>query len=266
MLIDGKKISQEMGDKMFVKNASISTKLSLGILCVGKDKASLSFINVKKRFGEKYGFSVNLLNLDENSGLTKIKKALLCLQSENDAVLVQLPLPISLREHTDEVLSLIEKNKDVDGLNNGNFEAPIVLALENIINFVEKNSQIKFSEKKICIIGLGQVVGMPIKKYLENKKYIVDVIKKGELEKIKKYEVVISGVGSANLIKAEDISSRSILIDYGCSYVLDEFGNEKIFGDFDASCFSKSVFYTPVPGCMGPLVVANIFKNILNKK
>jgi len=260
MLIDGKKLNQEIGANLKKEIEERKINPSLGILSVGNDPASQSFIKVKKKFGESYGFSVEIFNLQEDTSLESIKKELLNLQNKNDAVIVQLPLPDNIKEKTIEILKLIEKEKDVDNLNGGNFEAPIVLALEKIL-------EINPHKNKFGIIGLGQVVGLPIKNYLEKNKeknnWEVEIIKKGEEEKIKDCDVVISAVGKPFFIKKEFIKDGSVLIDYGCSFVKDESGKEVACGDFDPECFAHASYYTPVPGCMGPLVVACLFENVL---
>ena len=285
MQIDGRKINKEIGEKLKQEIEAKNIKPSLGILCVGDDKASLSFINVKKRFGEKYGFAVNILNLsprgERSDEVGEIKTNLIKMQSENDGVILQLPLPEKFKDYTEEILKVIEKEKDVDDLNEGNFEAPIVLALEKVLEEVEPHLASPINrggivQLKFGIVGLGQVVGLPIKNYLENKiksnsKEIgsLEIIGHGEFEKIKNCDVVISGVGSPNLITKEFIKQGSILIDYGCSYdstspslSLQRRRTEQLFGDFDKSCYEKAAFYTPVPGCMGPLVVASLFENV----
>ncbi len=274
MLIDGKKINREIGEflkKEILEKFGENKKPSLGILCVGNDPASLSFIKVKKKFGENYGFVVNILILSEQTSLEKIKEELLNLQKENDAVIVQLPLPEKLKENTEEILTLIVKEKDVDNLNDGNFEAPIVLALEKILEVVQPHLTSPInrggSSAKFGIVGLGQVVGLPIKHYLEKNRqknnWEIEIIKKGEEEKIKDCDVVISAVGKPFFIKKELIKEGSVLIDYGCSFVKDESGKEVACGDFDPECFDLASYYTPVPGCMGPLVVACLFENVL---
>lgn len=265
--INGKKISAEIGQKLFaeIDNLNLPQKPSLGILCVGNDLASLTFINVKKKFGEKYGFVVNLEKLDfdnqkiiSNEDLVKfkdeIKNKLIELQTNNNAVILQLPLPENLKEFTSEILSVIEKEKDVDNLNDGNFEAPIVLALQKSLNITNEN----WFTKKFAIVGLGQVVGLPIKNFLDNNNIENIVIQRQDHEKIKEADIVISGVGLPHLIKKEFIKENSILIDYGCSYV-----DGIAYGDFDITCYENAKFYTPVPGCMGPLVVASLFENVL---
>lgn len=263
--IDGKFINQEIGSQLRFLIDSKNLKPSLGILCVGNDTASFSFIKVKKKFGEMFGFSVNILNLSEEISIEEIKDNLINLQNKNDAVIVQLPLPEKFKDNTESILGVLEKEKDVDDLNSGNFIAPIVLALNKVMEYIEANSleSFNFHDLKFGIVGLGQVVGLPIKEFLENNNYSVSVIKKDEHEKLLECDVVISGVGKPFLIKKEFIKEGSILIDYGCSFATDPRGAVVACGDFDPECLVKAKFYTPVPGCMGPLVVACLFENVL---
>lgn len=266
MLIDGKQIQNEIGEKILKEIQDKNITPSLGILCVGDDPASLSFINVKKKFGEKYGFAVAVVNLDEQTSVESIKETLVSMQTANHAVILQLPLPEKFKESTQEILKVIEKEKDVDDLNAGDFESPIVIALEKVLEEVYLSQPLLAKERgnlKFGIVGLGQVVGMPIKEYLDKNNFKTIVVGRGEYEKLKDCDVVISGVGAPFLIKAEFIKSGSVLVDYGCSFVSDESGKINACGDFDPDCYAKAGFYTPVPGCMGPLVVATLFENVL---
>lgn len=257
--IDGKKIGEAIGEKLFLQlqEKNLIGKISLGILCIGQDAVSMSYRNGKEKFGEKFGFIVNTERFENVENAVFVKEKLLEMQSKNDAVILQLPLPEFLKDDTDDILSILEKSKDVDDLNNGDFVAPIVLALQNVIKYIEDSGE-DISKKTFAIVGLGQVVGMPIKNYLEKNNYNFIIINKDNHDKIKECDIVISGVGIPNLITPDLIKENSILIDYGCSYV-----ENKLYGDFDKSCYEKAAYYTPVPGCMGPLVVANLFSNVL---
>jgi methylenetetrahydrofolate dehydrogenase (NADP+)/methenyltetrahydrofolate cyclohydrolase len=254
MQIDGKKINSQIGENLFKEIQDQNIKPSLGILCVGNDPASLSFISVKQKFGEKYGFDVSVVNLDVETAVETIKEKLVSMQTRNHAVILQLPLPEKFKNNTEEILKVIDRKKDVDDLNNGDFASPIVIALEKVLTEVGAD----FKHAKFAIVGLGQVVGVPIKEYLDGKNFQNIVIGRGEYEKLKDCDVVISGVGVPFLIKGEYVKQGAVLVDYGCSFV-----EGKACGDFDPDCFAKASHYTPVPGCMGPLVVACLFENVL---
>ncbi len=54
------------------------------------------------------------------------------------------------------------------------------------------------------------------------------------------------------------ISEGVILLDAGTSS-----SNGTVAGDADPSCADKCSLFTPVPGGIGPLTVAMLFKNLL---
>jgi methylenetetrahydrofolate dehydrogenase (NADP+)/methenyltetrahydrofolate cyclohydrolase len=261
--IDGNKINEEIAEELKNKFSDFKEKtgkeISLGILCVGDDKASHTFINVKKKFGEKVGIVVRIYLLDENVNLEEIKNKLTEIEKENDTAMIQLPLPEKLKIYTDQVLTYLQEEKDVDSLkeNNQTFLPPIVFSFQKILEKCGLNIK-NNSEIKVGIVGKGKVVGMPIKKFcLENNFQVVE-IGRGEIEKAKGCDIVVSGVGNAKFIKKENIKENVILIDYGYAIL-----NGKMCGDFDGDCYKKAGFYTTVPGGMGPVVVACLFLNVL---
>ncbi len=249
-MIDGKKINEQIGEDLLAQTNKLQINPSLGILCVGDDKASLSFMNVKKKFGEKYGFTVSLYKLDENVSKKDILEKIDEMEENSNAVIVQLPLPEKFKEDTNEIVEKINVKKDADNLTGKHFyESPIILALQKVLPE-------KFS--KVAIVGMGKVVGIPVKEYCEAKNIEYVEVKKGEYEKIKDCDVVVSAVGVPHFIKKEYIMEGACLIDYGCSYK-----GDNLSGDFDPECFEIASKYTPVPGGMGPIVVSCLFLNVL---
>jgi methylenetetrahydrofolate dehydrogenase (NADP+)/methenyltetrahydrofolate cyclohydrolase/formyltetrahydrofolate synthetase len=266
MKIDGKGISEKIGEELKAKNKDSGYSPSLGILQIGDDKASNSFVNVKKKFGEKYGFIVRVAQLSEESSLSEILHELANLEETNDAVILQLPLPLRLKLNTEQILSHISKTKDVDCLNFGLFEAPIVLALKKVFTQV---GVLNLLNSKVGIVGLGQVVGLPIKNFLEGNGVNVEVIGRGDYQLLKECDIAISGVGSPHFIKKEYLKKGCLVVDYGCSfspYPVGGVEGGRMCGDFDPGCADVAAYFTPVPGCMGPLVVASLFENVYKAK
>lgn len=256
MKIDGVRIKNEIGEKLQQEITERNLKPSLGILCVGHDPASHTFVNVKKKFGEKFGFVVDVVFLSEEVSLENVKENLKNIQDRNTSAILQLPLPEKFKNFTEEILEILEDKKDVDVLNpkNSFHTSPIIESFQKVIDISNTGNK-----RKIAIVGLGQVVGNPLKNYCLQNGYDVTEIKKDEYDNLKNADIIVSAVGSAKLIKKENIKDGSVLIDYGCSYV-----DGKAVGDFDQECFTKADFYTPVPGGMGPLVVACLFENVMN--
>ena len=79
-----------------------------------------------------------------------------------------------------------------------------------------------------------------------------------DLSVMREADIVISGTGQPRLIRGGMVKDGAILIDAGTS---SESG--KLVGDIDAeSCLNKSGWLAPVPGGVGPLTVAHLFKNL----
>jgi len=68
----------------------------------------------------------------------------------------------------------------------------------------------------------------------------------------------VSGAGNPGFIKPDRIKKGVALIDAGTSEL-----NKKISGDADPACADKASVFTPVPGGVGPVAVAMIFRNLL---
>lgn len=260
--IDGREIRDKVGEELKHKIQETRIVPSLGILCVGSDPASLSFINVKKKFGEKYGFKVCISNLDGDTSKEEIIHLLENMQATNDSVLLQLPLPPKFKDDADQILKTINSLKDVDNLCGQSYvgdyyTSPMILSLKKVLDFTDKS----VLSKRFAVVGFGQVVGKPVSEFLKELRVEVETIDENNHERIKTCDVVISGVGVQHLIKKEYIKSGSILIDYGCSYKKIE-GRDVLCGDFHPECLALSSMYTPVPGGMGPIVVACLFENV----
>ena len=158
------------------------------------------------------------------------------------------------------MLDAIPKKKDVDSLSaRSNYSAPVVEAVREIL----KRKDISLEDKNILVIGQGRLVGKPISGWLakEELKFQVADIDTGNISELtKKADVIISGAGSAHLIKPEMIKDDVVLIDAGTSEM-----SGSVVGDAHPECAEKSKVFTPVPGGVGPITVAMLFKNLLSK-
>ena len=120
-------------------------------------------------------------------------------------------------------------------------KSPVVCAIERIL----KEYKIPLKGQKICLIGRGRLVGKPVAKWLKNQK-----IKFFNFNKIKQTDIIISGAGKANLITGDMVKRGAVVIDVG--------------GDIDFETVSKRASYiTPVPGGVGPVVVACLLRNLI---
>jgi methylenetetrahydrofolate dehydrogenase (NADP+) / methenyltetrahydrofolate cyclohydrolase len=117
-IIDGKAVAREIREEIKAKVAKLATRgirPGLGVILVGEDPASISYVAGKEKACAEAGIASFERRLpanatqDELLGLVKAFNA-------DDAVhgiLVQLPLPAHLDEKS--VIAAISPEKDVDG-------------------------------------------------------------------------------------------------------------------------------------------------------
>jgi methylenetetrahydrofolate dehydrogenase (NADP+) / methenyltetrahydrofolate cyclohydrolase len=268
MIIDGRKIAEEYLDLL---KSRISQPLSLGAVIIGDNPAVASFIKVKEIAAQKLGIEFKKLSLSSDESFENMAKKVKEFSSQVEGLFIELP--ISSEFPLQDILNLVPEEKDVDGLVSANQEKfhsgdfsllpPAVAALQILLN----HERINVKGKRIAVFGQGVLVGRPISHWLWQKGAQVsriDINTENPAAYSKSADIIISGVGKPDLIKGAMIKESSIIIDFG-------FGMKggKICGDVDFdSVKEKAAGVTPVPGGMGPLVVAALFENLilLNKK
>src|SRR3989338_10504996 len=115
MVIDGKGIAESIYTELSPKLGGRGRKGRLGIVVAGANPVIESFVSIKTRSAERLGIEMVRINLSEHSDAGKVLQAIARLVHDTDAVIVQLPLPQGLS--TNEMLSAVPKEKDVDALN-----------------------------------------------------------------------------------------------------------------------------------------------------
>lgn len=237
MIIDGRKIADDI-------LSGLHGSLTLGVI-MGQDAASDSFVRMKEKTAARVGVTLRRFAPEE------IEDALKC-----DGVLVQLPLP-----NSEEFIKRIPPQKDVDALGlHPLVHSPVAGAVDEVLT----RAHVEVKGKKAVVVGAGKLVGMPVAKLLEEQGASVSIItnEHGSLEELKFADIVVLGAGEPGFIKPEMLKEGVVLIDAGTSE-----SKGKLAGDADPACADVASVFTPVPGGIGPIAVAMIFKNLfeLNK-
>lgn len=288
MKMDGKKIAQQI---IAALNQKPTPKKFLAVFLIGDDSASVSFIKQKENIGKELGIDFRLYKYPEGIKNDELREKVRKTTQHKTCggALVQLPLPSHLNKHY--ILNVVPREKDVDVLGEralGAFYAgrnPVLPPSVGTVEKILKATSYQLKAKKVAVIGAGLLVGKPISMWLEDKagELAVFTNKTESLsDKLKDYDLVISGAGKAGLIKPEYLKKGAGVIDFGCDMAYGE-----VRGDFDASDLKanrphrlssasagavssqlKAGFYTPTPGGTGPILVAQLFENfyILNER
>ncbi len=276
ILLDGKILSKniknDLSEKVEQLKASGNRAPQLAVIVVGTDPASLIYVNRKEKAAHECSFESKTVNLPENSSFDDLKSAIETLNHDDsvDGILLQLPLPESLKQHEKDLLNYIDPKKDVDGLHPINVgklslgeDAPIACTANGIIQLLKYNN-IDIDGKHAVIIGRSNIVGKPLIQLLLQENATVTVCH-SHTQNLKKFtksaDILIVAIGKANYITADMVKENACVVDVG----INRLGGRKITGDVDFSDIeSKVAAITPVPGGVGPMTIAMLLKNTLN--
>ena len=258
MILYSKPFVEKIEKAVLKKTRRMKTPPVLAVVLIGNDPASISYIKRKELAAKKLGCEVKLFHLSADTNETEIITLIKKLNADKkiSGMIVQLPLPKGF--NTEKIISSIAKRKDVDNLRGDSpFVSPAVQAIWTLFNTENKPSK----KANILIVGYGRTIGQPMHSYLAKKRFanitIADKNTKNLSRLTEKADVIISGAGKANLIK--NVKKNAIVIDAGASL-----HQGKIVGDVDLKRVAKKAkVLTPVPGGVGPLTVAYLFKNLV---
>jgi len=281
MLINGKKIAENLnkktGDKVKkLKKQGLSPKVA--VILVGNSKPSQVYVTQKERLAKKLGFDFELIELSAKINTEELKKIIIALQKQKNicGLIVQLPLPKKIKK--DEILNSLTMDTDIDCLSAQSLgrlyqdgrilEPPTAGAVMEIL----KTLKVKFPGKEVVIIGAGILVGKPLATILMQERATVTICNSATKDLKNKClgaDIIVTGAGVRNLVKANMVKKGAIVIDAGFSFV-----NGKSYGDVDVVALDKKgVYVTPTPGGVGPVTVSKLLWNAavcgeikLNKK
>lgn len=282
ILLDGKKASAIVQETIAKEVSSIKKQGKrpphLVAILVGKNGASVTYVNNKVTACERVGFNSSIIELPENVTQDELLKKIKELNEDNniDGFIVQLPLPKHINEQ--EVLLSINPDKDADGFHPTNF-GRMALGLESFIpatpyGILEllTQYQIPTEGKNVVVIGRSDIVGKPISILLSQKPWNATVTLTHSrthnlTDYTKKADIIIAAIGIPNFLKAEMIKDGVVIIDVGITRVEDSSSKKgfHIVGDVDfENVKEKTSYITPVPGGVGPMTIAMLLKNTLN--
>jgi methylenetetrahydrofolate dehydrogenase (NADP+)/methenyltetrahydrofolate cyclohydrolase len=261
MKIDGRAIAESIYIELAERRKNIAGTVSLGIIVALHDPVIESFVRIKSRAAMRLNVELRRLDLLNQPQSADALAAIEQLGPKVGGIIVQLPLPEAL--DTDAILSALPPFLDVDGINPTVSDeerfvlAPVAGAIEEIL----KRSNIETKGRKCVVVGAGKLVGIPAAYLMRCLGADVSVVtlESGSLDELKDADIAILGAGNPGFVKPEMIKEGVTLIDAGTS----EQGG-KVRGDADPACAEKASLFTPVPGGLGPIAVAMIFKNLFD--
>jgi len=279
-IIDGKQVATEMRAELKNEVAKLKERgivPGLGVILVGEDPASQSYVRAKERACEELGIYSDDNRLPEDT--TQQDLIALVNQMNNDpkinGILVQLPLPKGLNES--EVLLAIAPEKDVDGFHPMNVgkmmvgeKAFLPCTPHGVIQLLLR-SGVTIEGAKVVIVGRSNIVGKPLANMLIQKNAkgnatvtVCHTRTKDLAWHTRQADIVIAAAGRPNTITADMVKDGVVVIDVGVNRVEDATKKKgyRLVGDVDFEAVKeKASLITPVPGGVGPMTITMLLYN-----
>ena len=272
-LLDARQLVVKKIEELKDRVNKLSKNPSLVIIRVGDDFASGKYVSNKIKRCEDVGISSRINHLDENVSQEVVEETILNLNKDEDVtgVLLQLPIPKHLDE--DYLTNLIEDEKDVDGFTIGNMgklslglESNVACTPRGIITLL-KEFNIEIEGQDVLIINRSNIVGKPLAQLFLKENATVTIAHsktKNLKEKIASSDIVVTAVGRANFLRAENFSEKTTIIDVSINF--NELG--KMCGDvskedYDIIVNEKKCNLTPVPNGVGQMTVIELIEQTI---
>lgn len=243
----------------------------LATVLVGEDPASQNYVRMKHRDCEQVGIQSIRVELPADATAQQLEDAIRGL-NEDDACtgyIVQLPIP----KHLDEnwALSLIDPDKDADGLHPINLgrlvlnePATLPCTPRGIVELLRRHG-VDFNGAEVCVVGRGITVGRPLGLILTRRSENSTVVlthtgTKDVAEHTRRADIVVAAAGVPGMVTADMIKDGAILVDVGVSRV-----DGKTVGDLAPDVWDKASWVTPNPGGVGPMTRAMLLSNVVDR-
>ena len=280
VILDGKAVAQAIKAELALEVIELKKKgitPGLGTLLVGDDPGSHSYVAGKHRDCAEVGVHSVRIDLPANAKEADVRAAIRDLNDATDVTgyILQLPLPFGF--NANEMLELIDPDKDADGLHPINLgrlvlagsdeiTSPLPCTPAGIVELLHRYD-INLRGAEVAVIGRGITVGRPLGLLL-NKKGIDATVtslhsgSKDISDAVKRADVVIAALGVPHFVKAEWIKAGAAVLDVGITRV-DNDGETTLVGDVDPGVLEVAGFVSPNPGGVGPMTRAMLVRNVV---
>lgn len=278
--LDGKQIAAEMREEIRQDVAALTAEglqPGLGVLLVGDDPASRSYVTAKEKACAEAGIYSREIKLPASASKAEILEVVAQLNAapEIHGILVQLPLPDSRIE--EEVLNTILPEKDVDGFHPVNvgrmmlgLPAYLPCTPHGILHMLQRAGH-TMKGKHVVVVGRSNIVGRPLANLLSQKSELgnatVTLCHTGTPDIgrfTREADVVIAAVGRPEVITVDMIREGAVVVDVGVNRVADpgKASGFRLVGDcaYEAM-LGKAAAITPVPGGVGPMTITMLLYN-----
>ena len=268
-IIDGKAVAARVRERVAGEIAALSSPPGLATVLVGDDPASAVYVRMKREDSAQVG--IESFHHDPGGDVSQEELAELIRSLNADervhGILLQLPLPAHLDQ--DELISLIDPAKDVDGLTPTNAgllfqdrEGLVPCTPAGVMELL-REAGAELEGARAVVLGRSILVGKPLAQLLLAANATVTHChsRTRDLAAVcREADVLIAAVGSPRLVTADMVSEGAVVIDVGTNRV-----DDGLVGDVDFDSVREVAgAITPVPGGVGPMTRAMLLSNTVD--
>ena len=271
MLIDGKELSYAVRRQVARRVAESKRPVRLDAVLAGDDKGAEIYAHNQRKTCAAVGIEYHLHRLPANATYEDVAGRVLLLNEDDDvtAVMVHLPLPEGVEP--ERIQSLIDPDKDVEGVNPANI-GNIVYGRRSLVPCTAlaslvmiESTGIELRGKRCVIVGASNIVGKPIAVLLMRAEATVISTNKftDDLASLTRTaDVLVSAAGVPGLITRDMVKPGAVVVDVGINRIKGPDGKRRTVGDvaFD-EVKDIAGHISPVPGGVGPMTVAMLLRN-----
>lgn len=265
-IIDGKKLADEILCMLKEANDAEGLKPCLAILDVGENQDNKRYIGLKVKAAATVGGSTTVAEFGHTVGRDEVLAQIQALNLDEsiDGILLQLPLPDSLAVFQEELLAAIVPAKDVDGFSPHNLGLlmngdPLFIscAAEACLEVCRRYAG-PLKSKKVMLVGDSFDVIRSLAVAFIREGSLLTVLPEYDSASLNDCDIAIIEKGIPNMVGAQGLKDDVLLIDAGFYW---ESG--RTCGNIDpARMADVDGHLLPVPGGMGPLLVAHLMMNL----
>lgn len=270
-IVDGKKIASEILEsckrRISILHDNGKTPY-IEIILIGEDQESERYVGMKLKKIKEVGADGAIRKIDGTSSSEDVINIVKELNSDDNVngILIQLPLPEDFE--TEKILSQIALEKDIDALNpatlekiDNNQESYFPAGVIAVLEIFERH-EVPVEGKNITVVGISDLLGRPLASILKHRGGNVKMIDKGDhltFEDLVATDIIVTDVGKPQWLRADMVKDGAVIIDAANNYV-----DGKVIGDVDLEEVSeKASIITPVPGGVGPILIAGLVENLI---
>ncbi len=281
-ILDGKQMAAQMREEMRRDVAGLAARgivPGLGVVLVGDDPASRSYVTAKEKACDQAGIFSDDNRLPESASQDELLSVIARLNADAriHGILVQLPLPRHIDEDT--VLLAVDPDKDVDGFHPLNIGRMLSgrrtffpCTPHGVLHMLVR-SEVALEGAHVVIVGRSQIVGKPLanllmrKDPLGNATVTVCHTRTRDIGALtRQADIVIAAAGQPGTITEDMVREGAVVIDVGVNRIRDASRKSgyRLVGDVDfESVRGKASLITPVPGGVGPMTITMLLYNTI---